>query len=223
MESATELEAPRREAKRKELVDQIPGWYSPWVHLAFPTVVGLTLIGLAIWQLREPTWLQLLFLPAILIVSNATEWRLHRDILHKRTRPFELIFDRHTPEHHAVYVCDDMAIRSTKEFRLVLIPAYGIVTVFLGTSPITLALYFLGQWNLACLFVIATMSYVVSYEWFHLSYHMPPESFVGRRWLVRVLRRHHATHHRPELMQKWNFNVTLPLWDLVRGTIYRGA
>ena len=36
-----------------------------------------------------------------------------------------------------------------------------------------------------------------------------------------MLRRHHALHHDPKLMQKWNFNVSLPLWDLVRGTIAR--
>jgi len=28
-------------------------------------------------------------------------------------------------------------------------------------------------------------------------------------------------HHAPELMQKWNFNVTIPLWDWVRRTIRR--
>ncbi|WP_437298030.1 hypothetical protein [Sorangium sp. So ce426] len=36
------------------------------------------------------------------------------------------------------------------------------------------------------------------------------------------LRRHHAAHHRPSLMRQWNFNVTFPLWDLVRETYYRG-
>src|SRR5581483_5475514 len=109
-----------------------------------------------------------------LLVSNATEWRVHRDLLHKRTRFFEVLFDRHTPEHHAIYVGDDMAIRSTKEFRLVLIPAFGIVAVFLATSPITAALWFAKQTNLAALFVMATMFYVVSYEWLHLSYHLAP-------------------------------------------------
>jgi sterol desaturase/sphingolipid hydroxylase (fatty acid hydroxylase superfamily) len=36
---------------------------------------------------------------------------------------------------------------------------------------------------------------------------------------VRILRRHHAIHHDPRLMQRYNFNVTVPLWDWVRGTI----
>jgi sterol desaturase/sphingolipid hydroxylase (fatty acid hydroxylase superfamily) len=42
---------------------------------------------------------------------------------------------------------------------------------------------------------------------------MPEDSFVGRLALVRVLREHHRRHHHPALMQRWNFNVTLPLFD----------
>ena len=26
-------------------------------------------------------------------------------------------------------------------------------------------------------------------------------------------------HHDPKLMQRWNMNVTVPLWDWVRGTV----
>ncbi len=222
MDAATELERPRREALRAELVARIPWWYSPWVHLAFPSLMGLGLIVLAALFVHDLRWYEAVFGVFIFLVSNASEWRAHRRLLHKRTRPLELIFDRHTPEHHAVYVRDDMEIRSSREFRLILIPAYGIVTIFLATSPVTIALGFLQQWNLSAVFVMVTMFYVVSYEWLHLSYHLPRESFVGRRWLIRQLRRHHATHHHPPLMQTWNFNVSLPLWDVVRGTIYKG-
>ena len=65
------------------------------------------------------------------------------------------------------------------------------------------------------------MGYVVSYEWLHLSYHLPQDSFIGRRSIIRLLRQTHALHHDPRLMQRYNFNVTLPLWDLVRGTYTR--
>jgi hypothetical protein len=213
---------PGREAFRERLVAAIPGWYSPWVHLAFPSLVGLGLIAGAILSLHDLQPWQLAFVPLVYIISNASEWRAHRDLLHKRTPPLQVLFDRHTPEHHRVYVYDDMAIRSSREFRLILIPAYGVLTIFIATFPITLGLWFGGQQNLACLFVATTMGYVVGYEWLHLSYHLASTSFIGRRWIIRVLREHHATHHRPELMQQWNFNVTVPLWDWVRGTIYRG-
>jgi hypothetical protein len=113
--------------------------------------------------------------PAALALLNAGEWRIHRDLLHRRTPPLRLLYDRHTPHHHMIFVTDDMAIRSPRVFRLVLIPFYGVLAAGLATLPIPLR-----------------------------------------------LRRHHAVHQAPELMQKWNFNVTLPLWDLVRGTVYRG-
>ena len=67
------------------------------------------------------------------------------------------------------------------------------------------------------------MLYVVSYEWLHLSFHLPATHFIARLGVVKKLKRHHATHHDPRLMQKWNFNVTVPLWDWVRGTIWRGT
>ena len=38
----------------------------------------------------------------------------------------------------------------------------------------------------------------------------------------RLRRSDHAMHHTPELMQRWNFNVTVPLADWLLGTIYRG-
>jgi sterol desaturase/sphingolipid hydroxylase (fatty acid hydroxylase superfamily) len=122
-----------------------------------------------------------------------------------------------------IFVTDDMAIRATREFYLVLIPAYGIVAAGVGALPIPAALWLgFGLRNPALLFMATTMAYVVAYEWLHLSYHAPADSFVGRLALIRRLRRHHALHHAPELMQKWNFNVTVPLWDWVRRTIYRG-
>ena len=223
MNSATQPAASdvSRDAFRESLIAKIPGWYSPWVHLAFPSLVGLGLIATAICCLRDLQLWQLAAVPIVYLISNAAEWRAHRDLLHKRTPPLQVLYDRHTPEHHRVYVRDDMSIRSSKEFRLVLIPAYGVLLIFVSTFPITCGLFSAGQQNLACLFVATTMGYVVGYEWLHLSYHLPATSFIGKRWIVRILRKHHATHHQPELMQKWNFNVTVPLWDWVRGTIYR--
>ena len=47
-------------------------------------------------------------------------------------------------------------------------------------------------------------------------------SSIGKRWIIRKLRNHHATHHAPELMQSWNFNITFPIFDAIYGTRYRG-
>lgn len=222
MAGPTNALAPsQREALRARLNAAIPAWYRPWVHLAFPSLVGLGVIACALALLHPLTVWQLLTVPAAFVVLNAGEWRIHRDALHRRTPGLTVLYDRHTPEHHMVFLTDDMAIHSSREFRLVLIPFYGILAAFFAALPIPAVLIALGHFNVAMLFMATTMAYVVSYEWLHLSYHLPTESFIGRLRLIAFLRRHHATHHDPRLMQRWNFNVTVPLWDWVRRSIYR--
>jgi hypothetical protein len=212
----------RREQVRARAVGAIPWWYSPWGHLAFPSFVGVGLILGSVALLENPTWPELLLVPVVLVLVNLNEWHIHRNILHRRSWPLEMLFWRHTPQHHVIFVRDDMSIRSTQEFRLVLIPFYGILGIFLSTFPITAALWFLVSHNVALLWVACTMGCVVAYEWLHLAYHLPESNPIGRSGAIRVLRRHHAMHHTPELMQRWNFNVTIPLADWLLGTIYRG-
>jgi hypothetical protein len=212
-----------REEVRARWHAAIPPWYSPWAHLAFPSVVGLSVIAWALRSLHDLRAWQLSIVPVTWIVSNAVEWRAHRDVLHSRTWPLEELYDRHTPNHHVVFLTTDMALRSPREFKFILLPFYGIVALFAMVFPIALALSWAGQPNLSAFFLATTMGYVLSYEWLHLAYHLPPESLVGRLPGLSILRRHHATHHNPELMRKWNFNVTVPLWDWVRGTSWRGG
>jgi hypothetical protein len=212
----------RREQVRARAVAAIPSWYSPWGHLAFPSLVGIGLIATATMLLEHPSAGELLFVPLVLVLINLNEWHIHRNILHQRFWPLEVLFWRHTPEHHVIFVRDDMAMRAPREFRLVLIPFYGILAIFLTTLPITAALWFLVSHNVALLWVACTMGYVVAYEWLHLAYHLPESNPFGRSRLIGWLRRHHAMHHTPELMQRWNFNVTVPLADWLLGTTYRG-
>ena len=211
-----------RDAFRAELLARQPGWYSPLGHLAFPSLFGLAVMVGCVASLRALRPLELLTVPAVLLISNMVEWRSHRDLLHRRAPILGLLYDRHTPQHHRVFVTEDMAIRPRREFRLILIPFYGIVAVVALDTPFALLLRYLGAPNVAAVFLATSAFYVVSYELLHLAYHLPDDSFIGRRTLIRVLRRHHAIHHAPELMQAWNFNVTVPLWDWVRGTTYQG-
>ena len=113
-----------------------------------------------------------------------------------------------------------MAIRSTREFKLVLIPAAGVLGIVLITAPFAFAFGRLASANAGWLFLVTAASMMVSYEVLHLSYHLSPKGFIGGSWLISTLRRHHARHHDPRLMQRWNFNVTLPLFDWIFGTIH---
>jgi sterol desaturase/sphingolipid hydroxylase (fatty acid hydroxylase superfamily) len=208
---------------RAELLSHIPHWYSPWAHLAFPTVVGLAIAVLALSRIERLQAWQLGLVPLFMVFANAVEWHAHRGLLHRRTRFLEVLYVRHTPQHHAVFVAEDMAIRDLRELKLILLPAYGVLAILAATSPITFGFVALGQPNVAALWVATVVGYVLSYEWLHMSYHLRPDSFIGGLRPVCFLRRHHQLHHAPHLMQRWNFNVTLPLWDHVRGSVYRAA
>jgi len=208
-----------REAGRARLHAQIRPGYSPWLHLGATLSVGMAALALAIAKVHRPSLLELLTIPITFLVANASEWRAHKDLLHHRVRPFQELYDRHTPEHHMVFGYDDMAIRDFKELKLVLIPAIGVIGIVALTVPFALITGKLLGANCGWLMLMTSALYVVGYEVSHLSYHLPPESFIGRLWLVRVLREQHRRHHHPRLMQHWNFNVTFPIFDFVHRTI----
>jgi hypothetical protein len=215
---ATPADSSVRERVRAELLAAIPSHYSPWLHLGLTSGLGLGVIALALTALHRPSWHEALAVPAMVLLSNASEWFAHRDVLHRRRWFAPVLYDRHTPQHHVVYGYDDMAIRSWRELRLVLIPAYGIAALVALVAPLALLVGLLLGPNVGWLVLLTAAAYVLAYEWSHLAYHLPPESLLGRRWLVRVLREHHRRHHHPRLMTRWNFNVTVPLFDWLQGT-----
>jgi hypothetical protein len=208
------------ETLRSQIISK-PGFYSPWLHLAAPTAVGVIVTALCARALHAVTPLEWLFALGVFVFSNAVEWRAHKNMLHKRFAPLGLLYDRHTPIHHRIYVAGDMEMRNLREFRIVLMPAYAVLAILLVTAPPALIAWWLGFHNLAALYWMVTTLYAVLYEWMHLSYHLPDRMLVGPLRAVRFLRQHHESHHDPELMQHWNFNITLPLWDLVMRTYRR--
>ncbi len=205
---------------RAELLAKVPRWYSPVAHLALPALAAIGIAVFAVSHIQDLRLWQVALVPVFLAIGNAVEWHAHRGLLHRRTRFLETLYLHHTPQHHALYVADAMAIHSARELRFVLLPGYGILAVLASTSPVVLFFLSVGQPNLAALWVASAVAYLLSYEWLHLAYHLPESSWVARLPLIQRLRHHHQIHHVPVLMHRWNFNVTVPLWDLVQGTVY---
>lgn len=220
--TARGLTEARRNAVREKALAEIPWWYSPHAHLAATTGIGLVVLVVSlvsIVRLHAIRWTDLLVIPAVILLANFFEWRVHKHVLHRRFWPFEVIYDQHTPMHHMVYIEEDMALRSVKEFRLVLMPAMGVLGIVLAGAPMALALAHFWSAAAGWLFLLSASLFMVSYEVLHLCYHARADSFIGRLRLIAILRAHHARHHDPRVMQRYNFNVTVPLFDWIMGTM----
>ena len=207
-----------RDALRAEHLATLSLRYSPLLHILAPMTWGTLTLALCAWLVRDLQAWQLLTVPVVLVAANASEWRIHRDWLHKRDRFLGALYDQHTPIHHRLYVTEDMSVRTWREMKFILIPPWAAVALFFGLLPFAALLSWALGANVALLFLATCMFYVVSYELLHAAYHVPEGSFIARLPFVAALSRHHAIHHDPRLMQKWNMNVSVPLWDIVRGT-----
>jgi len=206
------------EDRKNTIVEEIPRGYSALLHVTLTVGSGVAVLALAVVMIEELSLLELLVVPAMWIVANLGEWFAHKYILHKRVRGMTILYDQHTPRHHVVYPHDSMAIESTRELHLVLIPPFGVAAITLSVSPWALAAGYLWSANAGWLVLVAVALYTVFYEVTHLLYHLPEDHFITRSAVVRFLREHHRRHHDPRLMQRWNFNVTVPLWDVILGT-----
>jgi sterol desaturase/sphingolipid hydroxylase (fatty acid hydroxylase superfamily) len=204
---------------RAALLAETPRGYSPWFHLAFPNLFGATVIALCLRALDGPSGWQWSVVPAMVVVAIAAEWRFHRDVLHRRVAPFEVLYDYHTVSHHSIYRRGDMAIREARELRGILFPAWASVVLLVLVAPLALVVGRLLGRDAGLLLLATAHGYLMAYEWLHLAYHLP-ERLRGW-WPLRPLARWHEAHHDPRIMQRANFGVTSPLWDWLRGTARR--
>jgi hypothetical protein len=220
MEGTRDPEAAR-EQRRSAIVAQIPASYRPALHLAIPTVVGLGAMVWAFARIHALRPAELVTVPLTLLAAFGFEWRAHKDILHRRMPLLGVIYERHELSHHVIYTDRDMAMQSPREMWLVLMPPYAILLIFFGlVLPLSLGITRLLGQNVAMLFVATDMAFFLSYEWLHLAYHLPKDHPIGRLPLLARLRAHHQRHHDPRLMKRWNFNVTVPLFDWLHRTIW---
>jgi len=193
--------------------------YNGWLHFAVTTLGSLGAIAFALYHVDAPSALELAAVPVFFLIANLGEYFGHRGPMHHFTARLGIIFERHTQQHHRYYTHDAMAASSHHDFQMVLFPPVMLL-FFLGglAAPIGLVLGLLGTPNLGWLFAATAIGYFLTYEWLHWSYHQPDDGWIGRRALVRVLRKHHTIHHDVSRMTRVNFNITFPIADAIMGT-----
>jgi hypothetical protein len=213
-------DSARRERRRAEIIATVPSTYRHVPHLLIPSAIVFGLMAISIFELHALRAVELAAIPCTLFFAFAFEWWAHKYALHQRAPLAGELYERHELKHHVVFQVDDMAMRTKHEMWLILMPAWAVVIVFFFDIPLAVGTGLLCGRNVGWLVLATTMFFFLSYEWLHLGYHLPPDSFVGRLRIIRILREVHRRHHDPHLMKRWNFNVTLPVFDALVGTLW---
>lgn len=212
------------EERRAQLVKRgIPRGYRPWLHLFLPSLVAAIAMSAAIGAMHALRAVELWTIPITYIAALGFEWRAHKDILHRPLQLLTELYKRHEKSHHVIFTADDMRVRSRDEWSLVLMPWFAIVLIILVLLPTAWAVAALTTRNCGLLVLCTGVIFFLQYEWMHLAYHLPADHPVSRVGAIRFLGALHTSHHDPRNMKRWNFNVTVPLFDVLHGTLNRDA
>ncbi len=152
------------------------------------------------------------------IYASFYEWALHRYVMHRPVGKFRYPFEAHTLVHHHVFRADETYHLIDRKDAETIPMAWwnGPVLVLLGAVPFALICLGTGHWWMTLGAAIACAAYYSAYEYIHWCMHLPRKRPVERSGIFFRLNGHHLLHHR--YMGK-NFNVVLPLADLLLGTL----
>jgi hypothetical protein len=152
------------------------------------------------------------------LVASFFEWALHKYFMHRPFGKFTYPFERHAKIHHHIFRADDSYVLRREEDKYTIPMAWwnGPVLIAVGAIPFIAFSWISGHWYFLCGAIPACGAYYGAYEYIHWCMHLPKKRYVERSGIFFRLNGHHLLHHR--YMHK-NFNVVLPLADLILGTL----
>ncbi len=154
-----------------------------------------------------------------LFYISTVEWSLHRFVMHKPLGNFTYAFKAHALVHHSIFKADHSYHLQNDGDKKKIPMAWwnGPLLILLGSIPPTIILALTSlSWYFLIEFVVLCTLYYGAYERLHWCMHLPKKRRLEMSSLFRKLNGHHLLHHR--YMHK-NFNVVLPLADLILGTL----
>lgn len=207
--------------RQKYRQHEISASYSGILHLSFTMSFALSVLVWAAWQVEAVSWLEWLTVPMTFLYANLVEYMAHKGPMHRPFKGINVIYKRHATQHHVFFTHEFMQFDSTKDFKAVLFPPYLILFFLLVFAlPMGLVINWILSTNVSYLFIVTAFAYFAIYEVLHTTYHLSNDAWIYRFSVFRKLRQLHQNHHRPDLMNRCNFNITFPICDWLFGTYY---
>jgi len=206
-----------REAFRRE---RIPQRYSGALHIALTVGASTVVVLYCLLHLNKVQAAEWLTIPVTFLYANITEYVTHRIPMHRPIPGLRRVFVGHALEHHHFFTDESMELDGIRDLAIILFPPV-MLAIFVGIFAFPVA-FLVGYWispNAGYLFLAVAMGYYANYELFHLAYHLPGNSRIGRLPFMEKLRLHHTRHHELQMMSRFCFNITYPICDLIFGTM----
>ena len=195
--------------------------YSALLHGGFVFVYAAAWLVYYVRAVHDIRPLEWLAVPITFVFFSFGEYTVHQSLGHRKHPLGKLFYKRHTGDHHSFFVETRMPYEELRDFRVILFPAWLVVVYSLLLALPAYVLLSYVSTNLGALVAATFIGSYLTYEIFHTCQHLPDTNPLTRLPLIRTMRRHHALHHRRALMTSKNFNLVVPLVDVLRGTLHR--
>lgn len=218
-ENSTEQRRHRDQFRSRYRAEHIGRFYNGWLHIGFILFGSMVAIVLCAGQTSLTSLAEWLTVPVTFLYMNFAEYFGHRGPMHHRRRGLGMIFNRHTLQHHRFFTYDNMPFDTSRDHKAVLFPPV-LISFFLVAFalPFWFLIKALFSANAAWLSVATILAYYLQYELLHFAWHCRDDAWIYRIPGMRRWREYHRIHHDIRKMQTVNFNITVPLADLVMGT-----
>lgn len=209
------------EFRKKFRSNDIPSYYSGSFHLWATNIICLSVIGFSVFFLYRVQLFELIIIPIAFLITNFGEYIAHRFPMHRKWPGLMAAYRRHM-NHHQFFSHELMSGDDKRDYAITLFPVLlvcGLIGFFAVPMAVLLKIY-VSQ-NVGLLFLLTASVYLLNYEWLHLIYHLPEKSWILRNHLIANLRQLHLDHHNPQIMMRYNFNISYPLMDWLLGTRFK--
>jgi hypothetical protein len=214
----------KRDPRVERLAGKVPGWYSPFRHF-FITIglLAVTSILLLVFRPEGPIPTRAWVLAAVVFwMGNLSEYLLHRYPMHRRWRRLKSFFQSHTIVHHRFFTRKQMEMEQTRDLFFIL-PSYSVIVFSFTLLALTYGATLLIFGPVEAAVTASSLAFYGVYsELIHVSFHLPEKWMsypILRSKPFQWMKRHHRLHHDPKVMRKWNFNIGIPLFDVLFGTL----
>ena len=203
---------------------RVPRGYSAGIHFLGTTGVSLPLVGWGVLRISGASsgwtggeWV--LWCSFFLLLASGVEYAAHRWILHRRRIGLNHAFVEHTLRHHRWFDSGDIEARSSRDYHQILFPVWGVILIQYGLNlPLCGLLSAIAGDSIGGLGLCIGAGFFFLYETVHAICHFPASHPLFRVGFLRWIREHHRRHHEISLMGHKNFNIVVPVWDVLLRT-----